>query len=193
VCGDVQGFSLHALLAAQAAAGQLYPGAWNAALPTIAPLLGADLFGAAAEAKEVGAVAAQWKARPKLPRRPHQNLAMCLLTVLALQEARRCRSYESLELLAANVSFPECAGELLSPVVAHLPDAGQVKACHCDRPQPMRPGERVASAPLTCCHCSCCVVAIGAGTGGGGTGGCCTRLAMQRGDLARCAADIHSL
>lgn len=39
----------------------------------------------------------------------------------------RCRSYESLELLAGNVSFPDSAGALLAPVLSRLPEGGQTK------------------------------------------------------------------
>lgn len=57
----VLGFSLHAILAAQHASGRgVRPGEWDAALPVVAPLLAADIFGVAAEEKETAAISGKW-------------------------------------------------------------------------------------------------------------------------------------
>jgi U3 small nucleolar RNA-associated protein 20 len=68
----------------------------EAALPEIMPLIDADLFGRAAEEREVEAIRG------------------------AYVEARRSRSHECLTLLASNAVVPRALPELLSPVTRRL-------------------------------------------------------------------------
>jgi hypothetical protein len=68
----------------------------EAALPEVMPLIDADLFGRAAEEREVEAIRG------------------------AYVEARRSRSHECLTLLATNASVPHALPELLAPVTRRL-------------------------------------------------------------------------
>jgi hypothetical protein len=70
------------------------PGAFDEALAPLLPLVGADIFGAVAEAKEVAAFAG------------------------GLKEAKKQRGYEAYRLLAQGVTFRTHAAFLLSLVGA---------------------------------------------------------------------------
>ena len=94
----VLGYTVHAMLSACATAhASAPPAAFGAAAQALAPLLEEDIFGSVADEKDgAPGIASAWK------------------------EARRCRSYESLELLACRSPFPEAAGALMGCVTARL-------------------------------------------------------------------------
>ena len=105
----VLGFTLHAILVAccdaHKAAG---PEEFGPAAEALAPLLGDDIFGEAADEKDAApGVVAQWK------------------------EAKSgCRSFEALELLAQRAPFPAKAELLMGIVTQHLGEASPTVGTH---------------------------------------------------------------
>ena len=99
----VLGYTVHATLQGVVKGPHWTPGALDDCLDLILPLMEADLFGDIAEAKEVDAFAAHYK------------------------EAKRCKAYDTYQLLASSVNFGSKASELLEPVRRRLVEASQPK------------------------------------------------------------------
>ncbi|PRW58885.1 small subunit processome component 20-like protein [Chlorella sorokiniana] len=97
----VLGYTVNAVIEAVAQVGQ--PGCLDDSLLMILPLMEADLFGEVAEAKEAVEFAGAYK------------------------EAKKCRAYETYQLLAGLITFGERAAELLTTVQSRLGEASQPK------------------------------------------------------------------
>jgi len=82
---------------------QWSPGALDDSLGLLLPLMEADVFGDVADAKEVSAFAANYK------------------------ETKKCKAYETYELLASCINFEKSASMLLEPVRRHMADASSPK------------------------------------------------------------------
>jgi U3 small nucleolar RNA-associated protein 20 len=82
---------------------QWSPGALDDSLGLLLPLMEADVFGDIADAKEVSAFAANYK------------------------ETKKCKAYETYELLASCINFEKSASMLLEPVRRHMADASSPK------------------------------------------------------------------
>jgi hypothetical protein len=105
----VLGFTLHAILVACCDAHKgATPEEFGPAAEALAPLLGDDIFGEAADEKDAApGVVAQWK------------------------EAKSgCRSFEALELLAQRAPFPAKAELLMGIVTQHLGEASPTVGTH---------------------------------------------------------------
>ncbi|KAL4434124.1 hypothetical protein ABPG75_000565 [Micractinium tetrahymenae] len=97
----VLGYTVHAVVEAVVAVGE--PGCLDDSLLLILPLMEADLFGDVAEAKEAAEFASAYK------------------------EARKCRGYETYQLLARVITFGERIPELLTTVQSRLGEASHPK------------------------------------------------------------------
>ncbi|KAL4860053.1 Small subunit processome component 20 [Chlorella vulgaris] len=97
----VLGYTVHAVVEAVVQVGE--PGCLDDSLLMLLPLMEADLFGDVADAKEASEFAAAYK------------------------EAKRCRAYETYQLLASVVTFGERVGELLTTVQSRLGEASNPK------------------------------------------------------------------
>jgi hypothetical protein len=96
------GYTAHAVLEGLARAGQA-PGALDASVALLLPILDSELFGEVAEAKEYSNFAAAYK------------------------EAKKCRAFESYQLLAAGVTFGDSISHVLGLVRTRLHEAGNPK------------------------------------------------------------------
>lgn len=99
----VMGYTTHAMLEGLVPAARNDPGPIDECLPQLLSILESDLFGDIADAKEVDAFASSYK------------------------EAKKCKAYETYQLLSSVVTFSTHITELLSLVCQHLHEASKPK------------------------------------------------------------------
>ncbi len=99
----VVGYTAHAVLEGLAKGSGGQHGGLDASVELLLPILDAELFGEVAEAKEYSNFAAAYK------------------------EAKKCRAYESYQLLAAGITFDQSIDHVLGLVKVRLHEAGTPK------------------------------------------------------------------